>query len=302
MYKFRLTVLCVLSCWLGFAAKAQELHAKITINSQQVQGTSKSIFENLQSTLTEFVNDRQWTNQQYTQRERINCTFNITVNKYDETDNSFKCSLLLQSNRPVFNSTYTTTVFSIKDADFNFSYQEYDKLEFRADQINNDLTALIGYYVYLIIGFDMDTMAPLGGTEPLEIAMSITNNAQNLNSKGWKAFDDKKNRFAVINDYLDGGLETYRKMQYTYYRTGLDEMATNTERGRAAITEALGMLKTAHDSKPLSYLPQLFTEYKRDEFVHIYTGKCTAKEKEFLYTVLSSINASQNSYWTKMTK
>lgn len=302
MQKIKLTYFCIALCLLGIKARAQELNAKIIINTQQVQGTNKSVFDNLQTTLTEFVNDRQWTNHQYASSERINCTFNITVSKYTDTDNSFNCSLLLQCNRPIFNSTYTSTLFSIKDGSFNFTYQEYDKLDFRVDQVDNELTALIAYYAYLIIGYDMDSFSSLGGTEVLQTAQQIVNNAQNLNSTGWKAFDDNKNRFAVINDYLDGAMEPYRKMQYTYYHKGLDEMAGNAERGRAAVYEALNMLKTANENKPLSYLPQLFTEYKRDELVNIFTEKCTAKEKDTLYNLLSKINPSQNSYWTKMTK
>lgn len=278
-------------------AIAQELLAKVVINHQQVEGTSRSVFENLQTNLTEFINDRQWTNQQYTPNERINCTFNITVTKHSNTDNTFECSLLVQSTRPVYNSSYNTTVFSIKDPNFDFTYQEFDKLEFRQEQVDNQLTALIAYYVYLIIGWDMDTMSPKGGTEVLQTVLNIANSAQNLSAKGWKAFDDSKNRFAVINDYLDGGMEPFREMQYKYYRVGLDEMASNVERGRAGITEAIELLKKARDTKPMSYLPQLFTEFKRDELVNIYKGKGTAKEKENVSQILSTINPSQSAYW-----
>ena len=123
-----------------------------------------------------------------------------------------------------------------------------------------------------------------------------------LSAKGWKAFDDEKNRFAIINDYLDNGMEDYRKFQYKYYREGLDVMAENADRGRAAITEAFDLLKAARENKPMSRLPELFTEYKRDEIVNIYVGKATAKEKEELYELLSRINASQNTYWRKIQK
>lgn len=279
---------------------AQELDARVTINHQQIQGTNVSVFENLQTALTEFLNDRQWTNMQYQRNERINCNFNITVSKYVESENRFECSLVVQSTRPVYNSTYTTTVFSIRDPNFNFTYQEYDKLEFRPDLINNDLTAMVAYYAYLIIGLDMDTMSPKGGTEILQIVQTITNNAQSLTAKGWKAFEDSKNRYAVINDYLDSGMEIFRRMQYKYHHEGLDVMAENAERGRAGITEAMTLLKEARASKPMSMLPQIFTEYKRDELVNIYRGKGTPKEKEGIYETLMGINASQNSYWNKL--
>lgn len=279
---------------------AQELEARVNINHQQIQGTSVSVFENLQTSLTEFINDRQWTNLQYRRNERITCNFNITVSKYVESENRMECSLIVQSTRPVYNSSYTTTVFSMKDPNFNFTFQEFDKLDFRADVIDNDLTAMIAYYVYLIIGLDMDTMAPNGGTDALRTVQTITNNAQNLSSKGWKAFEDSKNRYAIINDYMDSGMDVFRQMQYKYYREGLDVMAENPERGRSGITAAMDLLKQARENKPMSMLPQLFTEYKRDELVSIYKGKGTSNEKEKIYETLMGINASQSSYWNQI--
>lgn len=292
----------LLALLLAFPAWGQELDARITINRQQVQGTSTSLYDNLESALKALMNERQWSNMQYKRNERIACNFNITVTKYVEAENRFECKLIVQSSRPVYNSSYTSTVFSTQDANFNFTFQEFDKLEFRPDVIDNDLTAMMAYYAYLIIGFDLDTMSPLGGTEVLEMARTVTNNAQSLtiSAKGWKAFEDGKNRYAIINDYLDSGMAPFRQMQYRYYREGLDVMAENAERGRAAITDAIGLLKQARDNKPLSMLPQLFTEFKRDELVNIYNGHGTAKDKEGVADILSSINASQNNYWNKL--
>ncbi len=297
---FILTVAFVASLMFPFLGNAQELDARVTINHQQVQGTSTSVFENLKTSLTEFINERQWTNMQYRRNERISCNFNITVSKYVESENRFECALVVQSTRPVFNSTYTTTVFSMRDPNFTFTYQEFDKLDFRADVIDNELTAMIAYYVYLIIGLDMDAMAPLGGTEQLQVVQNITNNSQALSSKGWKAFEDSKNRYAIINDYLDGGMETFRMMQYEYHRKGLDVMAENVERGRAGITAAMELLKQTRENKPMSMLPQIFTEYKRDELVNIYQSKGTPAEKQVIYDTLMGINASQSTYWNKI--
>ena len=283
---------------------AQELDAKVTVNAQKIEGTNTAVFEALQEALKEFINTRQWTNLQFRPNERISCSFSITIEKYDDATGDATASLMVQSSRPVYNSAYTTTVFSTNDPNFSFNYREFDQLEFNADVIDKDLTALIAYYAYLIIGMDLDTMAPLGGTDALETAKTIVTNSQSLLlfAKGWKAFDDEKNRFAIINDYLDNGMEDYRKFQYKYYREGLDIMAENADRGRAAITEAFDLLKAARENKPMSRLPELFTEYKRDEIVNIYVGKATAKEKEELYELLSRINASQNTYWRKIQK
>ena len=280
--------------------KAQELEAKVSVNHQKINQSSTAVFDDLQQQLTEFINTRQWTNMQFRKNERIRCTFNIIVNKYNESDNSFECTLSVQSIRPVYNSAYTTTAFSLQDPSFNFRFQQYDKLEFRPDVIDNELTALIAYYAYLIIGIDNDTMSPLGGTDALTVAQSIVNNAQSFPSKGWKAFDDSKNRYAIINDMLDSGMEPFRRMQYKYYRGGLDIMAENADRGRAAISEAIGLLQKSHENKSLSSLPQVFTDIKADELVNIYKGKGTTAEKEKIVEILSNINASKNSSWRQM--
>lgn len=300
MFHPRLIICGLLALFSLAAASAQELEARVSINHQQVQGTNVNVFEQLQTALTEFINDRQWTNKQYQRNERIRCNFNITVTKYDETTNTIEATLMVQSTRPVYNSTYTTTVFAFQDPNFTFTYQEYDKLDFRVDMIDSNLTATIAYYVYLIIGLDMDTMELNGGTDCLQTAMTITNNAQGLSAKGWKAFDDTKNRYAIISDYLDGGMTVFRQLQYDYHRLGLDLMAENSERGRAAITDALALLGQAKDNKPMSALPQVFTEYKRDELVGIYAGKGTPKEKDALYEMLMRIDASQRLTWDKI--
>lgn len=300
----RLIILLVTLVCAGSNAAAQELDARVTINHQQVQGTNTSVFEALEKSLTDLLNDRQWTQYQFNRNERIQCTFAINVKKYDESTGQMNASLTVQSTRPVYNSNYTSTVFSIVDNEFTFEFQPFDQLEFRPDVIDKDLTALIAYYAYIIIGMDLDTMSPEGGTEILQLAKTVCNNAQGLmlSAKGWKPFESDKNRYAIINDYLDSGMAPFRALQYKYYREGLDTMAENVDRGRTAVTEAIEMLKTAKDNKPMSMLPQIWTEYKRDELVGIYQGKGTTKEKESVSTILSSINASQNVHWNKIKK
>lgn len=282
------------------ALQAQEIEARVTVNHQKVEQTSSSVFEALETQLKDFINDRQWTNMQFRNNERIQVNFNFTVNKYTETDYKFTCSLYVQASRPVWGSTYTTTVFSIQDNNASFTFQEFDKLEFRADVIDNELTALVAYYIYIIIGMDCDAMSPLGGTDAFTTAQTIVNNAQTFGGKGWKAFEDDKNRYAIVNDLLDSGMEPFRRLQYKYYREGLDVMSENTERGRAAITEAINMLKQAKETKPLSALPVLFTEYKGDEIVSIYKDKAATKEKQEVHEILTNINPSKNTEWNKL--
>ena len=287
--------------FLAIGLQAQELNAKININHQQVQGTDKSVFENLKQTLEQFVNDRQWTALQFQENERISCSFNITVTKYDQSANRFTCSCLVQANRPVYNSAYTTTIYNNNDKQFDFDFAQFDQLNFNEEMIDNQLTALFAYYAYLIIGIDLDTFGPMAGTDVLQRCMNLVNNAQSLDFPGWKSFQDSRNRFAIINDYLDEQMKPFRQLQYDYYRSGLDEMAQNVERGRTNVTTALEKdLKKAHEDKPLSLLPQIWTDYKRDELANIYKGKGTQKEKESAYEILFSINASQSNSWDKI--
>ena len=257
-YRLMTTIIMVL--W-GVMASAQELQVKININTQQVERTDKAIFENLKQTLEQWMNERQWTELQFQKHERIVCSFNLTVTKYDASSNLFECSAMIQANRPVFNSSYTTTLYNNKDGDFNFQYAQFEQLNYNDETVDNQLTALMAYYAYLIIGLDLDSFSPFGGTDILQRCMQLVNNAQDLGFSGWKSFEDRRNRFAIINDYLDEQMKPFRQFQYDYYRTGLDEMSNNVERGRTNISDAIEKgLKVAHEQKPLSLLPQIWTD------------------------------------------
>ena len=295
---FAVAAFCLLST---VGIQAQELEARITINHSKVQGTDVSVFENLKQTLEQFVNERQWTALQFQQNERIQCNFSITVDKYVQADNRFECTAIIQANRPVYNSAYTSTIYNNTDKNFQFTFAQFDQLNFNDETVDNQLTALFAYYAYLIIGLDLDTFAPMGGTDVLQRCMYLVNNAQDLGFPGWKSFEDSRNRFAIINDYLDEAMKPFRQLQYDYYRKGLDEMANNVERGRIEISTALESgLKKAHEDKPLSMLPQIWTDYKKDELANIYKGKGTQKEKQAVYDILFGINASQNTTWEKI--
>ena len=294
----------LLTSWLLFCSGsllAQELQATVNINHAQIQGTDNSIFDNLQTTLMQFLNDRKWTALQFQKNERISCSFNITVNKYDRKTNTFSCKAIVQANRPVFNSSYTTTLYNNIDNNFDFEFAEFSQLDFNEEHIDNQLTALCAYYAYLIIGINLDSFSPMGGTDILQQCLNVANNAQGLNFTGWKSFDDDRNRYAFINGYMDEALKPFRMLQYDYYRTGLDEMANNVEKARVNITTALeNDLQKAHENRPLSMLPQIWTNYKKDELANIYQGKGTQKEKESVYEILFRLNASLNEAWDKI--
>lgn len=280
---------------------AQELQATININHSQIQGTDNTVFDNLRNTLSQFVNERKWTNLQFQKNERIACSFNITVTKYDRATNMFTCKAIIQANRPVYNSAYSTIIYNNTDNDFNFEFSEFNQLTFNDENVDNQLTALCAYYAYLIIGIDLDSFSPMGGEDILQRCMNVANNSQNLEYTGWKSFADSKNRYAIINDYIDEGMKPFRQLQYDYYRNGMDEMAQNPEKGRVNISSAIESdLQKAHETRPISLLPQIWTDYKKDELANIYKGKGTQKEKEKVYDILFGINASQNNSWNKI--
>lgn len=295
-----LLLFMVLLLPLSASAEGEELNATVTLNASRVQGTNTEVFDQLQASLEEFINNRKWTSNTYEEQERIICNFSFVVNSYSD-DGSFDCSLMVQATRPVFGSTYRSTLFKYEDKSIKFNYQPYDRLEFIEDNLENNLTAVVAYYVYIIIGMDLDSMGELGGSEFLNKALTIAGNAQNLGDAGWRAGSSTNNRYAIIDDYMNGAMEPVRKMMYRYHRLGLDTMFRNADNGRKEITEGIALLKKAYEDRPLAYFTKLFTEYKVDEIVNIYS-KCTPEEKRSVVETLSNINPSLSSEWEKITR
>jgi len=297
--KIIFTLLCSIC---AVCATAQELNCTVEVNTSRLDGTNKAVFENLKETITQFMNEHRWTNMQFNNNERIKCGMTIIITKYNSDTGLATGEGYISAQRPVFGSTYNTVTFNRKDKDFSFNYQEFDQLDFNIDNIDNSLTAILAYYAYLIIGIDMDTMAPNGGTEELNKAMLIVNNSQSLSNKGWKSFDDSSNRFGILNDYLDEKFAPFRQLNYKYHREGLDKMTENPDLARSAITECFTLLKDARDAKSICAWPMMFTEYKRDEIVGVYRGQGSESIKQPIYDLLTKINASQSAYWKQILK
>lgn len=303
MKALRLTrhLLLILLTLAPLAASAQELNAKVTVNTSKISNTKKEVFDALQEKAQAFLNDHKWTGMQEPREvEKINCTFSITVNKWDEGTNLIEAELLLTSLRPVYGSGYTTNLYSLRDADFAFNFQTSDQLEWNPDNISENLPAMLAYYAYMIIGYDMDSMAPLAGTPYFRTAEDIVTNCQSLGAAGWSQLNNPKNRAGLLNDYMDGSMEPYRNLIYKYHRQGLDQMATNADQGRKAIAGALELLDECKNARAMSQLPTLFTEIKREELVNLFQGKGTREERDRVYDILFGINPSLNEQWTKI--
>ncbi|WP_291530184.1 DUF4835 family protein [Bacteroides sp. UBA939] len=286
-------------CAVALKVSAQELNCRLTVNYSQIQGTSTQVFTTLENALMDFINTRHWTQAQYEVNERIRCSMSLIVKEYNEADSRWNCELVVQSTRPVWQSGYQTVVFSYRDTEVGFNYREFDPLELRDNIVDSNLTAIIAYYVYMIIGLDMDTMAPQGGTDVLRAANNIVTAAQNLGETGWSAFANNRNRYALVSDYLEDSMSPLRKLMYDYHRMGLDELSVNATRARATITTALAGLKQAQENKPMSILPGWFTEIKKDELVNLYS-RSAMKEKEEVYDLFSTVNSSLITEWDKI--
>lgn len=280
---------------MSISLGAQELKCNISINSEQVQGSNKAVFTTLQQSMEEFVNTQRWTNMTFQEKERIECSMMIVAKSVQ--DNMFICEFTCQSRRPVFGTTYTTPTLNIKDANFTFTYQEYDRMEFQHNTFTSNLTALVAYYCYLIIAHDMDSFAKLGGTPYFQICEDIVTSAQsasldNAEMVGWKAFESNRNRYALTNNLMDEAFKKYRAYYYDYHRHGLDEMVNNVANGRARIAKDIKVLKEAYNARPATYLVGTFLDAKSDELVNIFKSG-TADEKKMVYELLMNIDPTR---------
>ena len=279
---------------------AQELNCTVNINSTQIQGSNKSVFNTLQKSISEFINNRKWSEMTYANTERIECSMNIIVKKMES--DVFTAEIQIQSRRPIYNSTYNSPLFNFKDNDFTFNYKEFDQLEMNQNTITSNLTAVIAYYSYLIIGYDMDSYSRLGGTPFFQSAESIVNAAQGADlGKGWKAFESPKNRYALTNNLLDEAFKKYRNFFYEYHRLGLDEMTSNAVNARARISEGLPLLREANRARPSAIVISSFLDAKSDELINIFS-KATPTEKSEAVQVLSDVNPTQTTRYETILK
>ena len=282
--------------------QAQELKCNVTINSDQVEGSNKSVFNTLQQSIQEFVNNSQWTNLTFQDKERIECNMLIVVKQVQ--DNMYICEFTCQSRRPVYGTTYTTPILNFKDNNFAFTYQEFDRLDFQQHTFTSNLTALIAYYCYLIIGHDMDSFSRLGGTPYFQICEDIVNAAQSASlesteQSGWKAFDSNRNRYALINNLMDEAFKEYRQYFYDYHRYGLDEMINNVANGRARIASGIEILDKANKARPATYVINAFLDAKADELVNIFQ-EGTEDERTKVYETLVNIDPTRQSTYEQI--
>lgn len=265
---------------------AQELNCQVEFNTDQIQATNKSVFETLKEAVNEYINETHFTNLQYSTNERIDCRMFFTIKEY--TDNKMTGDLQVQVSRPVYNTNYTTTLLNFKDNNIEFEYQEGEPLTFNLTTMESQLTAILNFYAYLFIAIDCDSFAPNGGQAMFDQLAQIVQMAQSSGESGWKAFEDKRNRSAVLSAFTDPSTSVLRSMLYNYHRLGLDEMALSPDKGRAKITETLDGLTTVMDADGMSVGLSIFKDAKLDELVNIYT-KASQTERDKVVEILTPI-------------
>ncbi len=278
----------------GTALHAQELQCNVQVVSQQIQGTNKQVFQTMQNAIFEFMNNRVWTNHVYATEERIECNLMFNITEQISAD-EFKGTLTVQARRPVYNTNYNTTTFNFVDNDIHFRYVEFSPLEFDLNSHISNLTSILAYYAYFILGLDYDTFSLYGGTPYFTNAERIVMNAQNAPEAGWKPLDDlaHKSRYWLVKDMLDPEYEPLREFNYRYHRLGLDVMDEKVAEARAEITDSLELLQKLFRSRPdpYMYLFRLIFDAKSDELVDVYT-ESFPEERSRAHAILTEVDKS----------
>lgn len=286
-------ILSLLFLLITATLTAQELKCNLTVNSAAIEGTNKQVFTTLENDLRDFMNSRRWTEMVYADNEKIDCNFTIIVKAVD--DDLFQAELQVQASRPVYGSSYTTTLLNIRDEDFNFHYKEFDPMEINSSTWENNLTAVMAYYAYMIIGFDLDSYSRLGGSTLFQAAEQIVNTCQSKSDdseiKGWKmTFGSKRNRYSLASNLNDDSFKPLREYYYEYHRLALDNMAVNVDNGRAKIAENIQILQELNRQNPSASLVVTFLDSKSDELINIFAKRGTNDEKKKVHDVLVAVN------------
>ena len=282
----RLVSITLVAVAVNMSALGEELNCNVEINSQKVSNANKEIFNTLQEAIGEYMNTTQWTDAQFYNNEKIECKLFFNISTYEESTGKMEGELTIQSSRPVYNSSYTTTLINFKDTKITFLYQENDPLVFNEMEMQSNLTAILNFWAYMIIAVDFDSFALNGGDPYYEKAAQVVRLAQSSGETGWKAFEDDRNRSAVLSAYTDKSTSAIRDILYNYHRMGLDQMVVSVDKGRQVITQCVTVeLKKVYDANSMSVALSMFKDAKLDEIVNIYS-KANTTEKENVYESL----------------
>jgi len=280
---------------LIFTVNAQEFDCSVNVTSPKLEGTDKKIFETLQNAIYEFMNNRKWSNYNIKAEEKIECTILLTVNERLGSD-EFRANMNVVLRRPILNSAYNSVLLNYIDKGIQFRYVEYQPLDYSDGTFSSNLTSLLAYYSYVFLGLYFDSFSPNGGSPFLDKAQEVVNAAQNAPEPGWKAYENDKNRYWLINGYMNPANSGLREFNYTFHRLGLDQMYEKVDHGRNNVTESLNLLQKVYNAKPGLYSLQLVFDAKRDEFVNIYSDqRVPPMDKTNVTNLLKEIDPANSS-------
>lgn len=297
MKKIIFSIIISLAFWAN--TQSQELNCNVHVNADLIQGANQELISSLQNSMSEFMNNRRWTEMNFSPQERIECTMSFVFQSLE--GNNFKGELTIQARRPVYNSSYYSTLFNFRDNNISFEFSQFDQLEINQNYISSNLTAILTYYAYLIIGYDMDSFARLGGEPYFQMAENIVNMAQSTDYSGWKAFEDSRNRYALISNLMDEAFKKYRNYFYEYHRLGLDEMSINSPNARVRIAAGLPILREANRARPTAIVISSFLDAKNDELINIFS-EATQQEKKDAVEILSDISPTNTARYESILK
>jgi|TARA_B110000037_G_scaffold47912_1_gene58689 hypothetical protein len=284
----------IIILFLALQSNAQEIRATISINSDKVPGSNRQVFETMQRSLSEFVNQKQWTNKKFKQQELIDCSFLLTILE-QPSNNQFKGTLQIQSSRPIYGSTYSSPVLNFKDNEVAFSYTEFENFQYNPNSFDSNLVSVFAYYVYMILGLDADTFSTNGGGQYYSSAENTVNQAQQSGFVGWDSAGNKVNRFTLVSDILSGTYDVYRDVLYSYHMQGLDIMTLDKAKAKRNLEKSIRSLKSIYDRRPNALLLRIFMDAKSDEIVAVFSDgpRFDASQLTEYLSRISPINLSK---------
>lgn len=274
---------------------SQELNCQVTVNFDQVSGSNRQVFTTLETAISEFVNQKKWTDKTVKSQERINCAMNIIITKRD--NNTFEGSIQIQSTRPVYGTSYETPVLNIRDNDFNFKYNEFDQFIYNPTRFDSNLISTIVFYTYIILGVDADSFALNGGETYLKEAENVTLQAQQSGLAAWSNQVGVQNRFQMIDNLLSPGLNQFRSVIYNYHRKGLDKLTGDAKIAKQSLENSIITLDRLFNKVIGNPLLRLFFDAKADEIVNLYSDGPNTRSKQRLIAVLQKISPNNSSKW-----
>ncbi|MGQ1783929.1 MULTISPECIES: type IX secretion system protein PorD [unclassified Saccharicrinis] len=282
---------------LARVSVSQELQCSVSVVSPSVQGTNKQVFETMQTAIIEFMNGQKWTDNVFSPEERIKCSIMINIKEINSVDD-FSGTIQVQVRRPIYNSAYSSMILNYLDQDFDFQYVEFEPLIYNPNSFKSNLVGVLAYYANVILALDYDSFAKMGGTKYMEKAEDIVNQAQNSAQKGWRSYESTRNRYWLVENYLNEHHRPLRECMYQYHRLGLDKMSDKPEDGRKEVLSAIERLQKVHRNKPGSFAMQVFFDAKSEELINIFS-ESFSMEKARAIEVLSEVDPANASNYSK---